>query len=276
MMFAPIRAHQRPDGAFLSQAAASVGRGADAGSGIATALCLELLWPRREAPELAPVLRAALDYLERCEIAGQPGAYGGHAGARGPDLRASVLISGILYRFGRRSLADLQMVYRRMLVPARIEDLGGAPMPWLDYDVFGRKAGAAGPVADLVANLDALAMLHQLGQPMAEIPAIRLMLARGMVWAGSSMTRMRALMPDHPEPAELLWAIERAERAGVEGLSHFAASLRRLDWLCRALETAEPPLVGCEDGQGWSCALLHDLRRGGDDAGLAPMLRRVL
>ncbi|WP_172328294.1 hypothetical protein [Mangrovicoccus sp. HB161399] len=282
-----IRAHQRADGAFLSELLPDSGRSAES-NGAVTALCLDAIWPQREDVQLDAGIAAALDYLESCETPDRPGHFCLYPGAARPtwmaealppELDATALIAVTLHRYGRRSLGDLQAIYREALVPVRLEQLTAASEPWHDYDVFGTwlvPDMLDNPV-DVAANVNALVLLELLGQPMPEIPAIRLMLARALDWAGSSKERMQRLSPWHPEPVELLRALERAERLGVGGLGHMAAGLRQLDWVQADLAAEEPlALRGAGDGRhSWSCELLHELRRSEPGSGTVRRLRRV-
>ncbi|WP_201742235.1 hypothetical protein [Mangrovicoccus ximenensis] len=268
-----IRANQRADGAFLSEVLLENGRLAES-NGTVTALCLDAIWPSREDPLLAEGIAAALGYLESCETPGRPGHFGLHpagtrpvwsGASRSPELDATALIAVTLHRYGRRSLADLQAIYREALVPVRVDQLTAASEPWHDYDVFGSwlVPDLLGNPVDVTANVNTLVLLELLGQPMAEIPAIRLMLARALEWAGGSKARVQRLSPWHPEPVELVRALERAERLGVGGLSHMIAELRKLCWVRKDLESEAPlPLRGAGDGHpAWCCKLLHELRR---------------
>ncbi len=286
MMAALVRSHQRDDGAFLSESLPG-GTGRAGGNGAATALCLDALWPRREDPQLAGAISSALAFLEGCELAERPGHFclqpalspEGAEPARRPELDVTALIAVALHRYGRRSLADLQEIYRGALLPVRLEQITGSSEPWHDYDVFGSWLVPdllENPV-DVISNVHALVLLETLGQPMPEIPAIRLMLARGLDWAGSSKQRMQHLSPWHPEPVELLRALERADGLGVGGLSHMIGDLRRLDWMQRDLAADEPlALRGSGDGtERWGCALLRELRQSAPGTAQVRMLRRV-
>ncbi|WP_138466884.1 hypothetical protein [Poseidonocella sp. HB161398] len=277
---------QHADGSFLSEARSGAAL-IPYSNGAATALCLEALWPHREELRLAPGLGAALDFLERCERSDRPGHFGRHPETAAPawmrdrpspDLDATALIAVTLYRYGRRSLKDLQAVYCKAMLPVRLDQIPADAEPWHDYDIFGSwlEPDLLDNPVDLIANINALVLLELLGQPMPEIPAIRLMLWRALDWAGEDKERMQRLSPWHPEPVELLCALERAERLGVGGLERAIRQLRQLDWVRRDLDSETPlALHKSPDGiTSWSCPLLHELRRA-DPTGSGRILRRV-
>lgn len=272
MIPVPPLPDQAPSGAFLSEVTLSDGRGQDE-NGFVTALCCEALWPWRHDPGIGAALERALTYLERCADPDQPLLYrfypkAGHPDWIGvtlpPDADDTALIATVLHRYGRLSVAELRNIYHHALCQARIGFVSERSTYW--HDPGGFETWICPHVIDnkidLTVNVNVLVLLEKICQPTPESNSIRGMLAKALDWMGESKARAAQVTPWYPEPIELLYALERAARFGVQDLEPHIVTLRRLDWVRRDLASNDIRAVcGSDDGRfKWYCDGLDRLR----------------
>lgn len=254
-----VLAAQAASGAFVSWVGLRDGPMRDE-NGFVTAITCELLWPWRRDPGVAAALDRAFGFLQRCRAGDATAGYGfypadaypGWMTVRlPPDADDTALIGCVLYRYGRLDRRGLRQLRHGPVARARLTYLDerspgwhktGISLTWIDDDAWHN------PV-DLIVNVNVLTLLETNNKNCIDATATRAMIGAALAWAGGSRARLGHLTPWYPDPAELLFALERARRLGVVGLEHEIAALHRLDWVSDAINGARARVL-CGSGDG--------------------------
>jgi hypothetical protein len=266
-----VLAAQQGTGAFLSYVHLSAGPTEDY-NGFATALVLDCL---REAPDLPAIYAArdrALDFLQSCADPSRAGRFGFYAAGKQPgwmapnlacDADDTALFNLALLREARIDREEVIRVIRNILYPFRLAFRNersdpwhrvGALLTWLDPRSFHN------PV-DCTVNVNVLTLLHASGEDWPEATAITEMLFAAVDWAGALKQRAAKLSPWYPDPIEFVFAVQRAAKAAVPGLTELSSRLQSLDWVV-ADSSKNLPICGFSDGHiVWTCPALWTARK---------------
>ncbi|NEP26036.1 hypothetical protein [Moorena sp. SIO3I6] len=273
---AGILAAQAPSGAFLSTVYLPDGPVPDE-NGFVTALVLHELTHLPQTPAVMAAQERALDFLARCELPTQPGAFSfyppdGHPSwmpiPLNPDADDSALFAFALVRAGRKPKAFLEQVVREVLAKFRLFWISGTAKPWYQSGVYFTWLNKLyyPNIIDVCVNVNIAVLLKAAGVGEAlGITNIVQMVELGVAWAGTSSERALLLSPYYPHPMELLYAVERAVELGVEDFIACRETLRKLPWAqsdsCEGW-SENRPICSSEDGRIlWRSAVLQQARR---------------
>lgn len=205
-----------------------------------TGMGLRALRARRHCAQAAASRARMLDFLERCQTADPPGAFAfwpstarptwaGHVPADADDTAICLAELNIADRLGR---AETVRRVARLLLPNRVRHDGTLRPDWVPAGAFAtwlvtEKGGRN--IVDCAVNANILALLSLLGMrdPPGRREAVRL-IHDGLEWAGFDATRLGALTPFYPEPAEFRLAVAHAVACGCRELQPAAARLQRI------------------------------------------------
>jgi hypothetical protein len=269
---ADLLAQQSANGAFPAQVRTPDGRWHRDENAFVTAQVLRTL---DYTAQTAPHIEKALDFLLECETrphhfsfwpaAAHPGWM---AGQRiDADIDDTAIITELLYRFGRRSLAHARQTLAHMQAyqVQRVERrLTTTQHQWAECYAFHSWMKDDGDITqlDCCVNTNALILIHMLnarhgGLPPA-YPRIIRMLNQAMRWSGGDYDRLNALTPYYAHPHEWLTALEYAQLQGVPQLS---PAIEALAVWRMPPANAETPLYRRHDGHFlWTSACLNQFR----------------
>ncbi|HGM5574977.1 TPA: hypothetical protein ACKP8B_004943 [Serratia marcescens] len=269
---AELLAQQCASGAFPSHVRTPDGRWHKDENAFVTAQVLRTL---DYTAQTAPHIELALDFLLGCESrphhfhfwpAGKHPAW--MAGQRiDADIDDTAIITELLYRFHRRSLAQARQTLAQMQAyqVQRVERrLKTTPYPWAECYAFHTWMKDDGDITqlDCCVNTNALILIHTLtaahGSPPPAYPRIIQMLNQAVSWSDGDYNRLNALTPYYAHPHEWLSTLEYARRQGVPQLAPAIDALAA--WRLPATND-ESPLYRRHDGHFlWTSACLNQFR----------------
>ena len=140
------------------------------------------------------------------------------------DIDDTAIITELLYRFHRRSLAQARQTLAQMQAyqVQRVERrLKTTPYPWAECYAFHTWMKDDGDITqlDCCVNTNALILIHALtaahGSPPPAYPRIIQMLNQAVSWSDGDYNRLNALTPYYAHPHEWLSTLEYARRQGA-------------------------------------------------------------
>ena len=143
------------------------------------------------------------------------------------DIDDTAIITELLYRFHRRSLAQARQTLAQMQAyqVQRVERrLKTTPYPWAECYAFHTWMKDDGDITqlDCCVNTNALILIHALtaahGSPPPAYPRIIQMLNQAVSWSDGDYNRLNALTPYYAHPHEWLSTLEYARRQGCRSL----------------------------------------------------------
>ena len=266
-----LLSQQSASGAFPSWVRTPDGRWHRDENAFVTAQVLRTL---DNTPHTATAIEKALDFLNACE--GRPHHFhfwpdNAHPAWMGDeriaaDIDDTAIISELLFRFGRISLAEVRQTqvqmnsYRVQNVDPRLK---AVQHQWAECQSFYTWMQDENDInqLDCCVNTNALILLHLLKQhddtPSA-YPRIIRMLHQAMQWTCGEYDRLSTLTPYYAHPVEWLAALVYARRQGVEQLSPLISALAR--WQLPE-PRRESPLYRRHDGRFlWTSPCLNQFR----------------
>lgn len=226
-------------------------------------------------PQTAAAIEKALDFLSRCESRPHHfhfwpnNAHPSWMGAEriAADIDDTAIISELLFRFGRISLAQVRQTlvqmnsYRLPKVDPRRKDV---QHQWAECQSFYTWMQEENDISqlDCCVNTNALILLHLLKQEDDILPSgyprIMQMLHQAMQWTDGDYARLSTLTPYYAHPAEWHAALVYARQQGIDSLSPLISALTR--WQLPA-DCRESPLYRRHDGRFlWTSPCLNAFR----------------
>ncbi|RYM56002.1 hypothetical protein [Serratia proteamaculans] len=226
-------------------------------------------------PQTAPFIERALDFLIACET--RPFHFSFWPTAAHPqwmanqricaDIDDTAIITELLYKFGRISLAQVRQTIAQMngYQIRRVDPRQAAVQhQWAECQSFYTWMKDDNDIRqlDCCVNTNALILLHTLvAGSDAVLPAYRRiiqMLNQALQWSGHRYDRVSTLTPYYAHPNEWRVALEYARLAGVPQLTPLIDALAHWHWPADRLES---PLYRRHDGRFlWTSSCLNQFR----------------
>lgn len=241
-----------------------------------TALVLRTL--RRPLTEAGPgcawelVRERALDFLESCESAAEPGSFRfwphdatpAWIGGIPEDADDTAICALELVRHGRRPADFLRQVACKVLLKRRLREVEPPAPEWLRRGVFVTwlRDDPRANLVDCCVNANVVALFAAAN--MRHLPGYAEacgMIAQAITWVGGSMPRAKCITPFYPHPAELYYAVEHAVECGAAELSASLALVRDWDSCAAAGDPENRPV--CSSAYGgvyWTAPVLQAAR----------------
>jgi len=263
---------QCASGAFISHVRTPDGRWHRDENAFVTAQVLRTL---KYTPQTAPYIEKALDFLIACET--RPFHFSFWPTAAHPawmanqsicaDIDDTAIITELLYKFGRISLAQLRQTVAHMNAyqVRRVDPrLAAVQHQWAECQSFHTWMKDDNDIRqlDCCVNTNALILLNVLMTETGVVaPAylrILQMLNRAVQWCGKHYDRLSTLTPYYAHPHEWRVALEYARQRGIPQLTPVIDALAR--WQ-RPADRLESPLYRRHDGRFlWTSACLNPFR----------------
>lgn len=263
---------QCASGAFISHVRTPDGRWHRDENAFVTAQVLRTLAYTRQT---APYIEKALDFLLTCEV--RPFHFSFWPAAAHPawmanqsicaDIDDTAIITELLYKFGRISLAQLRQTVAHMNAYQvhRVDPRQSAMQhQWAECQSFHTWMKDDNDIRqlDCCVNTNALILLNVLRTETGVVaPAylrILQMLNRAVQWCGDSYDRLSTLIPYYAHPHEWRVVLEYARQRGIPQLTPVIDALA--SWQ-RPADRLESPLYRRHDGRFlWTSACLNPFR----------------
>ncbi|CAI2427642.1 Uncharacterised protein [Serratia proteamaculans] len=226
-------------------------------------------------PQTAPFIERALDFLIACET--RPSHFSFWPTAAHPqwmanqricaDIDDTAIITELLYKFGRISLAQVRQTIAQMngYQVCRVDPRQAAEQhQWAECQSFHTWMKDDNDIRqlDCCVNTNALILLHTLvAGSDAVLPAYRRiiqMLNQAVQWSDHRYDRFSILTPYYAHPNEWRTALEYARLAGIPQLTPVIDALSHWHWPADRLES---PLYRRHDGRFlWTSSCLNQFR----------------
>lgn len=275
LLLKQILAAQAPSGAFVSYVTLDDGKTVPDENAFVTAKVLRYLHTQTPTQALMDAQQRALDFLQGCEVADNPGGYSfwphdAHPRWMGTnrlpaDVDDTSVIACELYRYGRINLTQLQHS-ADSICRYRVERVNKTRYPWKHPDCLNTwmQHNYQPNLTDCIVNINALALLHQ-AQTAKGLCYYNsgATVNDGLAWAKDSLQRLMQLTPYYPNPTEMYFALKYATDQGVAELNDSFSAFRQC-WQGTIMNNYRPdtPVYSREDGIIlWTAPVLYQARK---------------
>lgn len=259
---------QLPSGAFPSIACFSNENFADENS-FTTALVISILSEFNSDPQIHNACKKGIDYLLSCENPKGSGMFGFYPvnlqpkwinEFLPPDTDDTVLCSLALFYNGYWERDQLKHQITKVLEPYQLKQKATG-MEWFKVGVYPTwldRKRMNNPI-DICVNINVATLIKEAQLVNYNTNEIFEMVNSAFNWVENDPKRMQQITPFYPDPLELYYSLQRAEKAGLLEASKALENMKLLPWKMNS--SFDTPIC-CSIGSGviWKSPMLQSVR----------------